>query len=212
MGYSSVPPGGFDIGEIDRSFGLINNLYKEVYGLQGTILQAALDFVHHAGQLAILDVGCGTGRALVEGGDMVRKRLGAEVAVTGLGVSLEDYRGRSQKPKVNAAFDESRYDYRVGPAEELDDVPNGAYGVVYSHDGMIYSTQADRWLRCMANAAAPGATLFFNTRPNQWGPRLPLKREVLRLEGEGYKADPRPGFVVDGNTVFSTVYFRIEKP
>jgi ubiquinone/menaquinone biosynthesis C-methylase UbiE len=158
-----VPPEGFERWQIDRKFEVINSVYGRNFGRLHSPLAAAVQAVRQTGEVALLDVGCGTGRTLWEFAEAVRKATGcAPESIRGVGLSLHDYSGQSCSPAARVAFAEGQLGYVKGRAERLSNYKLGTFDVVLSHEALIYSKRPDMWANELRRALGHTGVAFFN--------------------------------------------------
>jgi ubiquinone/menaquinone biosynthesis C-methylase UbiE len=194
--------------EVDRSFGLINSMCTRIMGFDHSPLRAGLDIIARTGSLAILDVGCGTGRGMVEFGQKVCKLAKCDpAAVTGVGVSLNDLRGYSRSPAVAEAFESGQYTYVLGQGESMPYVETAGFDVAISYDGLIYSKDPRAWAREMRRATGPGGVVMFDARPGQSEPNSPLMHEVRSWQREGCDMAVEPTVVVHDGLAYAVTWF-----
>jgi 2-polyprenyl-3-methyl-5-hydroxy-6-metoxy-1,4-benzoquinol methylase len=189
---------GFRRREIDRPFVIVNDGYARAFNRATAPLTVARKIARSTGQLAILDVGCGTGRTLF---DFVAAVRNAGVCppemVRGVGVTLHDYSGESTEPGVAGAIASGEIDYRVGPAEQMRRGDSSTYDIVISHELLRHVRNHRQVLEQMRSAAGrEGAiyltTQFHNGQPAPW----PVAETFAEWQGYGHTVLTQPGVEV----------------
>jgi 2-polyprenyl-3-methyl-5-hydroxy-6-metoxy-1,4-benzoquinol methylase len=184
-----VGPEGLRRRELDRPFKLINDAYAQTYNRAASPLAVARKIALASGSVAILDVGCGTGRTLFDFVTAVREANACPPEmVRGVGVSLHDYSGESTDPAVDAAIAAGDIEYRVGPAEQMRRGDSSTYDIVLSHEMMTHVRKHRQALEQMRAAAGRDGYMYVNTpsRRGQPAPRV-VAETFAQWQGYGHQ-------------------------
>jgi ubiquinone/menaquinone biosynthesis C-methylase UbiE len=212
-----VGPEGFRRREIDRPFAIVNDGYARTFNRAMAPLTIARKIARSTGQLAILDVGCGTGRMLF---DFVAAVRDANVCppemVRGVGISLQDYSGESTEPAADEAIASGDIEYRVGPAEQMRRSDSSTYDIVFSHELLRHVRNHRQVLEQMRSAAGRQGAICLSTslQRGQLAPR-PVAETFAEWQGYGHTILTQPAvdvYPTPGKTFLGNVAYGIVLP
>lgn len=175
---------------IDRGVADLEGNYQTVLGAEYSLLQSAYDLGVQANAAArplrILDVGCGTGRAL-RGLALNTRRQLPGCAIQAVGVNFEDFSRRSRSKSTQAAIAGGEITYLRGDAADLP-VCDGSFDLVYEHEMLIHSdgNETIKRFQEMERALAPGGRMYFGIydQPQLAPPMRQLKQQGYRIDGK----------------------------
>lgn len=135
--------GRFTRSELDRSIGAYSKDFNTPDGKK--LIEVALEKARERGSLAVLDGGCGTGRALWELRDQVLFRLGRpsdSVQLSFVGVNRDDYSQESELADVRQSIGKGEIEYRVGELVQTKVEPE-RYDLITFYEVLIHNSPAD---------------------------------------------------------------------
>ncbi len=160
---SDVMEVGYFRSEVDRTLGSVQGSFFQSHGV--SIVHDTMQRGKKAGHLSILDAGCGTGRAMYELADELKRR-GINMPLRLVGVSREDYSDESEGWRARKAVQDGTIGYAIANLVS-DELPAAAFTVAYSYEVLVHINDVEAALRNIVQSVSPGGALYFNCLPEQ---------------------------------------------
>lgn len=155
---------GFTLAQVNRSIETIQKVIEPLFGTAEAPIGYASEIVGRQGNVALGDIGCGTGRALSSWRRAVIDQTGCDPGmVSGVGITLEDY-SMFRDPLTAEEWQDPNLRYIVRSITRgVDRIPTDSLDVAIGYLSVVHWNDPARGLEEVARIIRPGGRFIFNT-------------------------------------------------
>lgn len=156
--------------EIDRDIGAYSADFHSPD--HRPLILVALEILRKKGRIAVLDGGCGTGKALWGLKDQLKFRAGIPLPADSLrfvGVSKENFSQESEWAAVRKAIRSGELEYLVGDLRDIP-LPGNAFDIITLYEVLIHNSAdaAEQIVNRLYEVLKPEGWLFASVDPQQF--------------------------------------------